>query len=288
MNQGVQSAVDPARATPFHLVQTVPWLMLKNMQMSPGTFQPVASFLGEPPAVDSMAPVLAEQHPKPLARTAHKQPTALITTMTTITTGGSSDCSLAVLSTRLSQQDEQSARDKCQIDELSQQLSDITAQLTHISKVLDCLLASHTAMATLAEFAAAPGSSSASSTAPPGQVPSLPQQSTASGKANPSTSSYQGQTQNNTWNHSARPFLPLEPLPQLPLSLDAPTLGQHSALNQQQYPKPQLLQVCLGPPSTAPQMPPFTAEQDWPSSQPWGLCCTVHRQLLVHPAEQWI
>ena len=47
----------------------------------------------------------------------------------------------------------------------------------------------------------------------------------------------QAQTQNNTWNHSARPLFPLEPLPQFPLSLGAPTLGQHSALNQQQHPK---------------------------------------------------
>ena len=71
-------------------------------------------------------------------------------------------------------------------------------------------------------------------------VPSLPQQSTASDKANPSASSFyingqtashshagitqsswglqdqtfsfQGQTQNNTWNYSARPLFPLEPL----------------------------------------------------------------------------
>ena len=55
--------------------------------------------------VDSTAPALAEQHPKPLDRTAQKEPAALVTTMTTITTGGSSDCSLAVLSTRLGQQD---------------------------------------------------------------------------------------------------------------------------------------------------------------------------------------
>ena len=47
--------------------------------------------------------------------------------------------------------------------------------------------------------------------------------------------SFQGQTQNNTWNHSARPFFPLEPLPQFPLSLGAPALGQHSALNPQQH-----------------------------------------------------
>ena len=148
------------------------------------------STLGELPVVDSAAPVLAEQHPKPPAGTAHKQPAALIITMTTITTGGSSDCSLAVLSTRFSQQDEQLARDRFQIIELSQQLSNITTQLTHISKVLDHPLASHTLTATLAGVPAAPGSSSVSSAAPPGQEPSLPQQSTASSEANPSTSSF--------------------------------------------------------------------------------------------------
>ena len=117
---------------------------------------------GEPPAIGSAAPVLADQHPKPPARTAHKQPVALGTTMTTITIGGSSDCSLAMLSTRLTQQDEQSARDRQQINKLSQQLSDTTTQLIHISKVLDHLLAIPTPTATSAEFSAAPGSHSAS------------------------------------------------------------------------------------------------------------------------------
>ena len=46
--------------------------------------------------------------------------------MTTITTGAPTECSLAVLSTRLGQQDKQSAKDRCQIDELSQHLSDTT------------------------------------------------------------------------------------------------------------------------------------------------------------------
>ena len=224
---------------------------------------PGPSSPGEPPAVDSTAPVLTEQQPKPPARTAHKQPVALITTMTTITTGGSSDCSLAVLSMRFSQQDEQSARDRCQINELSQQLSDTTTQLTHISKVLDGLLASHTPMATLAEFPAVPSFLSASGTAPLGKAPSVPQQRTASGKANPSTStfhingqmashshagtpqsssglqyqafSFQGQTQTTPGTTLPRPFIPSEPLLQFPLSLGTPTLGQHSALNQQQH-----------------------------------------------------
>ena len=119
----------------------------------PGPLPPGKSLV-----VDSAAPALAEQHPKPLDRTAHKEPVALITTMTTITTRGSSVCSLAVLSTRLGQQDEQLATDRC-----------------HISKVLDCLLDSHTPMTTLAEVTAVPSTSPVSSTAPPGQAPSLPQ-----------------------------------------------------------------------------------------------------------------
>ena len=64
------------------------------------------STLGKSPAVDSAAPALAEQHPKPPGGTAPKEPAVIITTMTTITSGGSSDCSLAVLSNRLGQQDE--------------------------------------------------------------------------------------------------------------------------------------------------------------------------------------
>ena len=89
--------------------------------------------------------------------------------MTTITTGAPMECSLAVLSTRLGQQDEQSAKDRCQIDELSQQLSDTTTQLAHISKVLGCLLTGHTPMATLADIPAAPSTSAGNGTVPLGQ-----------------------------------------------------------------------------------------------------------------------
>ena len=98
------------------------------------------SALNEPPAVDNAAPVLTENHIKPQDRVPQQKTTSLITTMTTITTGAPIECSLVVLSTRLGQQDEQSARDRCQIDMLLQQFSDTTSQFAHISKVLDCLL----------------------------------------------------------------------------------------------------------------------------------------------------
>ena len=116
-------------------------------------------------------------------------------------------------------------------------------------------------MATLVEDPAVPGSGPVNGTAPPGQAPSLSQQSTALGEANPSASSFhingetaphslaglsqsswdlqdqafsfQGQAHNSTWNHSARLFLPLDPLTWLPLSLGTPTLGHHAALKQQ-------------------------------------------------------
>ena len=188
-----------------------------------------------------------------------------MTTMTTITTRGSTECSLAVLSTRLGQQDKQLARDRQQINELSQQLCDTTTQLAHISKVLDHLLAGHTPTATLAEVPAVQSISSVSGTAPPGQASSLPPQSTALGEVNPSAStfhfnrqaaphshtgfpqpswdlqeqalSFQDQAHIITLNQSIRPFLPSDFLTQFPLSLGAPTLGHHLAQNQQKHPE---------------------------------------------------
>ena len=73
--------------------------------------------LGQPTIVDNAAQVLAEQCPKPLDKTTPEKTTSLMTTMTTVTTRGSIDCSIAVLSTRLGQQEKQLARDRCQIDE---------------------------------------------------------------------------------------------------------------------------------------------------------------------------
>ena len=97
---------------------------------------PVALLLPDPlapdkfPVVDSAAPALVEQHPKPPDGRAEMEPMAPITTTTTFTTRGLPDCSLAVLFTRLGQQDLQLARDRHHISKLSQQLSDTTTQLT--------------------------------------------------------------------------------------------------------------------------------------------------------------
>ena len=140
---------------------------------------PGPSTLNESPAVDNTTLVLAEHHTKPQDRITQPKTVSLITTMTTITTRATRECSLAVLSIGLGQQDKQSARDRCHIDELSQQLSDTTTQLTHISKVLDHLLTSHTLLTTLADIPAVLSTSAVTSSAPPGQVSSLPQQSTA-------------------------------------------------------------------------------------------------------------
>ena len=74
--------------------------------------QPGPSALDKPPAVDNAAPVLAEHCMKPQDRATQQKTASLITTVTTITTGAGTECSLAVLSTRLGQQDEQSAKDR--------------------------------------------------------------------------------------------------------------------------------------------------------------------------------
>ena len=117
------------------------------------------SALDEPPAVYNVAPVLAEHHIKPQDRATQQKTASLISTMTTISTGAPTECSLAVLSPRLGQQDEQSVK-------LSQQLSDTTTQLIHISTVLDCLLTSHNHMATLVDIPAAPSTSAGNGTVP--------------------------------------------------------------------------------------------------------------------------
>ena len=105
---------------------------------------------------------------------------SLVSTMTTITTEAPTECSLTVLSTRLGQQDEQSTKDRCWIDELSQQLSDTTMQHTHISKVLDHLLTAKTPTATLADVPAVPSTSAGNGTVLLAAVSSPPQQGTAS------------------------------------------------------------------------------------------------------------
>ena len=197
---------------------------------------PVILLPGSSPMGDQAPLALSEQHPRPLARTAQSVTAPLVAAMTTITTGGSTECSLAVLSTRAGQQDKQLAQDRQWNDELSQQLSDTTMQLVHISKVLDCLLENHTPMAMMTGDTVVPVTSSARGTAPSGQVAACNHQSTASGEANPSTSSLhidrqtaplsdagflqpsqelqdqafslQDQAHSSTLNHPTRPFLP--------------------------------------------------------------------------------
>ena len=148
------------------------------------------SALGKPPAVDNAAPVPAEHHINQ-DRVTQQKTASLVTTMTTITTGTPTECSLAVLSTRLGQQDEPSAKDRHQIDELLQQLSDTTTQLAHTSKVLDCLLTSHAPMATLADARAAPSTSAGNGAIPLGPALSLPQQGTASSEIHSTASGFQ-------------------------------------------------------------------------------------------------
>ena len=155
------------------------------------------------------------------------------------------------------------ARDRCQIEELSQQLSETTNQLMHISKVLDCLVTCHTPVATPMEVTSASITSSVSGIFHPGHAALLLQPSTASGEVNPSTSSihiskqtapashtgclqaswdlqdqpltFQGHAYNSTMNQSPWLFLPSD-LPWLASSLGAPAIGQHPNVNQQQHP----------------------------------------------------
>ena len=228
---------------------------------------------GSSPTVDQAPLALTEQHLRPLARTAQSATAPLVATMTTITTGSSTEHSLATLSTSVGQQDEWLAQDRQWVDELSQQLSDTTMQLAHISKVLDHLLENHTPMAMTTGAIAVPVTSSVSGTAPSGQVAAHSHQSTASCEANPSTSSLHinrqaaplsnacfsqpsqdlqdqafslwDQANSSTSNHSSRPFLPSNFLAQFPASLDPLALGQHAGMNQQQH---QQVTIAIGLP----------------------------------------
>ena len=232
--------------------------------------QPGPSALGKPPAVDNAAPVPADHHKMPQDRATQQKTASPVTTMTTITTGAPAECSLAVLSTRLGQQDKQSTKGRHQIDELSQQLSDTTTQFTHISKVLNCLLTGHTPIATLVDAPAAPSTSAGNGTVPLGAASSPQQQGNASSEIHSIASSFQvngqaaphshaevqqdqagpAQTQvhNNTLSHSIRPFFPSHVFTQFPASLGAPVQGQHLALNQQQHPQATITMGLSGTP----------------------------------------
>ena len=126
-------------------------------------------------------------------------------------------------------------------------------QFTHISEVLDHLLDNHTPMAMMTGATVVPVTSSVSGTASTGKVAACLHQSTALGKANPSTSSLHinrqaaplsnaglsqpsqdlqaqafslwDQAHSSTLDHSASPFLPSDFLPQFPASLDPLALG---------------------------------------------------------------
>ena len=226
-----------ALATLAHLVEGLPVTLL-----------PCSS-----PAVDQTPLAPSEQHPRPLDRTVQSATVPPVAPMTTITTGGLTEHSLAMLATRVGQQDKWLAWDKQQIDKLSQQLSNTTMQLTHISKVLDHLLENHTPMVMMTGAPVALVISSVSGTGPSGQVSAHSHQGTASGKANPSTISLHinrqtaplsdagysqprqdlqdqafslwDQAHSSTLNHSARPFLPCDVQPQFPVSLDPLALG---------------------------------------------------------------
>ena len=80
----------------------------------PGTLLP-----GSFPAVDQAPPTPSEQPLRPSARAAQSVMVPPVAAMTTITTRGSTEHSLAVLSTRIGQQDEWSVCNRQQIDELS-------------------------------------------------------------------------------------------------------------------------------------------------------------------------
>ena len=216
------------------------------------------SALGKHPAVDNAAPVPVEHcitlRTGQLNRRQHYSSPLWLPSLLE-----HQQCSLAVLSTWPGQQDEQSAKDRHQIDELSQQLSDTTTQIAHISKVLDCLLTSHNPTATLPDAPAAPITSAGHGAIPLGAASSLLQQGTASSEIHSTASGLQvngqaaphshaevwqdqvgpAQTQvyNSALSHYVRPFFPSDFLTQFPVSLGAPAQDQHLALNQQQHPQ---------------------------------------------------
>ena len=229
--------------------------------MSPGTFQPgvwkgqwcllsLAHQLLMSPLQWTIQPQCWQKHCiKPQDRATQQETASLIITTTIITTGVPTECSLAILSTRPGQQDEHSAKDRHWIDELSQQPSDTTTQLTHISKVLDHLLTSHMPTATLADVQTTPSTSAGNGAVPSGPTSSLLQQGTASSEIHSTESDFhingqaaphshaevwqdqagpaQTQAYNSTLSHSVRPFFPSDFLAQIPVSLGAPTQGQH-------------------------------------------------------------
>ena len=149
------------------------------------------SVLGKPedlaaePAALEMVIKTTEQGPWVLPLTAPAtivSPAATIPTITTapISSGVSNECALAALSSRLGQQGEERAKDRCCIKELSQQLTETSDQLAYIRKDLDHLILGQTsapiaaAVTPAVSTASRPVPSSGSSCLLLGQAASLP------------------------------------------------------------------------------------------------------------------
>ena len=230
------------------------------------------------------------QEPWPL--TAPATTASPAATTTTMTTGLSMECALAVLSTRFGQHDKERTTERCHIKELSQQLNETSDQLAYIRKVLDSLVSGQTPAAVTAasSTASSPAPSSGSGCLPLGQATSLSQPSTASGSVNPSISgndisghatsasptsflqasqdlqdhaqtlAFQGHAYDTPMTHSPQPFIPSDLLPWFSLGMGTLALGQSQSFHQHQQPQQLLLLGSPGLPSTAPWTPPFTIE----------------------------
>ena len=110
---------------------------------------------------------------------------SLATTTPTITAASITnevlnECALATLSTRLGQQGEERAKDRCQFKELSQHITETSDQLAYIRKVLDHLISSQTLAPTAdrgthaSSMSFGPAPPSGSGCLPPGKATSFP------------------------------------------------------------------------------------------------------------------
>ena len=106
------------------------------------------------------------------ATTASAAATTPTITVASIPSRVSTEDALAVLSTRLGQQGEERAKDRCHIEKLSQQLTETNDQLAYIKKVLDWLVSGQTLVPTA--VVVTPASSTASGPAPPLGISCLP------------------------------------------------------------------------------------------------------------------
>ena len=223
----------------------------------------------EDPASEPVPPEPVRQGSGTLAPTVPATMTSLAATTTTITTGVLMECALAVLFTRLGQQSEERAKDRCCIKELFQHLNETSYQFAYIRKVLDHLVSCQTlAVVTAASnTTSGPAPSSNSGCLPLGQAASLPQPSTASGSVNPSISSnhigghvalasctsflqaswdlqdhaqtlaFQCHANDTPMTYSPQSLIPSDPLPQCSSGMGAPTMGQPLNFHQQQQPQ---------------------------------------------------